>query len=92
MSEETSELAERGEEIFERVVRPQLENRSDIDDRDYVAIDVDSEDFEVDPNQRAAANRLTERHPDAQGRIWFRRVGSRITHHFGGRLREERDK
>jgi hypothetical protein len=86
MSEETSEFAERGEEIFERVVRPQLENRSDIDDRDYVAIDVDSEDFEIDPNQRAAANRLTERHPDAQGRIWFRRVGSRITHNFGGRF------
>jgi hypothetical protein len=30
-----------------------------------------------------------ERHPEAQGRIWFRRVGSRVTHHFGGRLREE---
>ena len=86
MSEEPSELAERGEEIFERVVRPQLENRSDIDDRDYVAIDVDSEDFEIDPNQHAAANRLTERHPEAQGRIWFRRVGSRAAHHFGGRF------
>jgi hypothetical protein len=56
MSKETSELAERGKEIFGRVVRPQLENRSDIDDRDYVAIDVDSEDFEIDTNQRAAAN------------------------------------
>ena len=86
MSEETSELAERGEEIFERVVRPQLEDRSDIDDRDYVAIDVDSEDFEIDSNQRAAADRLTERHPDAQGRIWFRRVGSRVVHHLGGRF------
>lgn len=89
MSEETSELAERGEEIFERVVRPQLRKRSEVDDRDYVAIDVDSEDFEVNSSQRAAANRLLERHPEAQGRIWFRRVGSRITHHFGGRLREE---
>jgi hypothetical protein len=86
MSEETSELAERGEEIFERVVKPQV---GDEDDRKYVAIDVESEDFEVDSKQRAAANRLLERHPEAQGRIWFRRVGSRITHHFGGRLREE---
>jgi hypothetical protein len=86
MSEETSELAERGEEVFERVVRPQVE---DEDDRKYVAIDVESEDFEVDSNQRAAAKRLVERRPEAQGRIWFRRVGSRITHHFGGRLREE---
>ena len=86
MSEETSELAERGEEVFERVVRPQVE---DEDDHKYVAIDVESEDFEVDANQRAAAKRLVERHPEAQGRIWFRRVGSRVTHHFGGRLREE---
>ncbi|MFB6232019.1 MAG: hypothetical protein ABEL04_12785 [Salinibacter sp.] len=86
MSEEPSELAERGEEIFERVVRPQLENRSDIDDRDYVAIDVDSEDFEIDADQRAASDRLLERHPGARGRIWFRRVGSRVTHHFGGRF------
>jgi hypothetical protein len=30
-----------------------------------------------------------ERRPEAQGQIWFRRVGSRVTHHFGGRLREE---
>ena len=81
MSEETSELAERGEEVFERVVRPQVE---DEDDRKYVAIDVESEDFEVDSNQRAAAKRLVERRPEAQGRIWFRRVGSRIAHSFGG--------
>lgn len=84
MSEETSELAERGEEVFERVVRPQVE---DEDDRKYVAIDVESEDFEVDASQSTAAKCLLERHPKAQGRIWFRRVGSRITHHFGGRLR-----
>lgn len=84
MSEETSELAERGEEIFERVVKPQVE---DEDDRKYVAIDVESGDFEVDANQSAAAKRLLERYPDAEGQIWFRRVGSHITHHFGGRLR-----
>jgi hypothetical protein len=82
MSEETSELAERGEEVFERVVRPQVE---DEDDRKYVAIDVESEDFEVDSNQRAAAKRLVDRHPEAQGRIWFRRVGSPIAHSIGGR-------
>ena len=62
MSEETSELAERGEEIFDRVVRPQVE---DEDPHKYVAIDIESEDFEVNANQRAAANRLVERHPDA---------------------------
>ena len=84
MAEETSELAERGKEIFDRVVRPQVR---DEDPYKYVAIDVESEDFEVDANQSAAAKRLLERYPDAEGQIWFRRVGSHITHHFGGRLR-----
>lgn len=86
MSNQTSELAERGEEIFERVVRPQIK---DEEPQKYIAIDVETEDFEIDANQEAAAGRLLERHPEAQGRIWFRRVGSRITHHFGGRVRGE---
>ncbi|MFB6099121.1 MAG: hypothetical protein ABEK84_08450 [Salinibacter sp.] len=71
------------EEIFERVVRPQVE---DEDDRKYVAIDTETEDFEVDADQRAASDRLLERHPEVQGRIWFRRVGSRAVHHLGGRF------
>lgn len=79
------ELAERGQDVFERVVRPQAK---DEDDRKYVAIDVESEDFEVDRNQRAAVDRLVKRHPEAQGRIWLRRVGSRYAYHFGGRLQE----
>ena len=86
MSEETSELGERADEIFERKIRPQV----DVEEaHKYVAIDVESEDFEVDANQLAAADRLIERHPEAEGRIWFRRVGSRFAHHFGGWPREE---
>jgi hypothetical protein len=53
-----------------------------------VVIDVESEDFAVDADSRAAVDRLLERHPDAQGRLWLRRVGSRFAYHFGGRLRE----
>jgi len=82
MAEDSSELAEPGEEIFERVVRPHVE---DEEDHKYVAIDTESEDFEVDANQLAALDRLLERHPEARGRIWFRRVGSRAAHHLGGR-------
>ena len=85
MPDDTSELAERGEEIADRVVRPQLRQLSEDDDRKYVAIDVESEEFEVDANQRAAANRLVERRSEAQGQIWFRRVGSPIAHSIGGR-------
>ena len=89
MSSKTKEeLAERGQDVFERVVRPRVE---DEDDHMYVAIDVESEDFEVDRNGRAAYDRLVERHPDAQGRIWLRRVGSRFAYHFGGRLQDAPD-
>ena len=86
MSSKTKEeLAAHGQEVFERVVRPQVE---DEDDHKYVAIDVESEDFEVDRSGRAAYDRLLERHPDAQGRIWLRRVGTRYAYHFGGRLQD----
>ena len=87
MSEDTKELGKRADEIFERKIRPQVDVEEDA--HKYVAIDTESEDFEIDADQRAASNRLLERHPEARGRIWFRRVGSRIAHHFGGRVREE---
>lgn len=86
MAEETSELAERGNEIFERVVRPHVDVEKEA--QKFVAIDVDSEEFEVDSNQRAALDGLLERRPDARGRIFFRRVGSRFAHRIGGRLQE----
>jgi hypothetical protein len=82
----SSSTARRGNDIFERKVRPQVDVEKDA--RKYVAIDLESEDFEVDRNQRAAADRLMERRPEAQGRMWLRRVGSRFAHHFGGRLQE----
>ena len=86
MSEESLELAERGNEIFERVVRPEVDVENDA--QKFVVIDVESEDYEVDTNARAAFDRLMERRPDARGRTWLRRVGSRHAYHFGGRLRE----
>lgn len=89
MSEETTELAERGNEIFEQVVRPQVNVEKDA--QKYVAIDTESKDFEVDRNARAAYDRLVERQSEAQGRVWLRRVGSRFAYHFGGRLQDKGD-
>ena len=86
---DSSNTARRGNEIFERKVRPHVDVEKDA--RKYVAIDVETEDFEVDRNQRAAADRLMKRRPEAQGRMWLRRVGSRFAHHFGGRLQEEKE-
>jgi len=84
MSQETSELAEQGNEIFERVVRPEIDVQEAA--QKFVVIDVETEDYEIDTNARAAFDRLIERRPDARGRTWLRRVGSRHAYHFGGRL------
>ena len=88
MPDETEELAEQANEIFDRVIRPRVDMEEDAPK--YVAIDTESEDFEIDADQRAASDRLLERHPEARGRIFFRRVGSPYAHHFGGGLRRER--
>ena len=78
------ELGERADEIFERKVRPQVDVEQEA--RKFVVIDVASEDFEVDANQRSAVDRLIERRPEAQGQtLWSRRVGSPFAHSFGGR-------
>lgn len=76
------EFAQRGDEIYESQVRPQVEadNHGKI-----VAIDIETGDFEVDASEIAACNRLEERHPDAQ--IWIVRIGSRYVRRFGGRTK-----
>jgi hypothetical protein len=74
------EFSRRGQEIYDRVIRPSL--RPDDEDK-FVAIDIESESYEIDPNDYAAVDRLLKRLPDAQ--IWLMRVGHRAAHHFGAR-------
>jgi len=78
------EMRRRGEEIFEKEVKPHLKGR---DPLDFVLIDIETHAYEVDADHWAALRRLHERNPDAQ--IWARRVGSRHIHHFGGRVWRE---
>ena len=82
MTDTQSDRAERGNEIFERVVRPEVDVHEDA--RTFVVIDVETEDYEIDGNARAAFDRLIKRRPEARGRMWLRRVGSRYGYHFGG--------
>ena len=76
------EFAHRGDEIYESQVRPKVEagNHGKI-----VAIDLETEDFEIDASEIAACDRLETRHPDAQ--IWIVRIGSRYVRRFGGRTK-----
>jgi hypothetical protein len=72
------EFARRGEEIFERDIRSQVQG---VPQRYFVAIDIETGDFEVDEDEMAASDRLMGRHPQAQ--IWLRRVGSPFARRFG---------
>ena len=74
------EFARRGDEIYERVVRPHV--RAD-DLGKFVVIDIETDDFEMDKDELAASNRLMARNPDAQ--VWLTRVGFRYARRFGPR-------
>jgi hypothetical protein len=75
----SEEFARRGAEICERVVKPTLKPE-DMDR--YVAIDIESEDFEINANDYAASKGLRARRPDAQ--IFIGRVGRRAAYNMGG--------
>ena len=79
---EKAEFARMGDAVFEQSIRSQLDA---VDDDHFVAIDIESGDFEVDPDQRAASDRLRARIPTAQ--IWLRRKGSRYVRRFGASQR-----
>ena len=74
------EFARRGQEIYDRVVRPIL--RPD-DDYKFVAIDIETGEYEIDADDYTASKRLRDRVPDSQ--TWMMRVGQRAAHRLGAR-------
>jgi hypothetical protein len=74
------EFARRGNELYERQVRPQVE---DGNEGKVVAIDIETGMFEVAEDTLTASDRLLARCPDTQ--TWFVRIGHRALHRFGPR-------
>jgi hypothetical protein len=64
------ELARLGGDIFDRQVRPGLRPE---DDGKFVAIDVETGDYELDDDDYAAVARLRSRKPAAD--VWLMRAG-----------------
>ena len=76
-----------GKEIYEREILPQVEAGHF---GEYVAIDVETGDWAVADGERAAADRLRERRPQAVD-VLMERVGYRGLRSFGaGSLRRIR--
>ena len=75
------EFARRGNAIFEENVRPTVD--VDGEAHKFVAIDIETGAYEVDESDVEATDRLVERCPDAEGRIWLRRVGYEYAHRLG---------
>src|SRR6266581_8523434 len=73
------EFVRRGDALVESKVRPNL-TAADADK--FVAIDIESGEYELDKNEMKAADRLRKRVPDPQ--IWLVHVSLGYLHRFGG--------
>ncbi|MCI0700424.1 MAG: hypothetical protein L0241_05025 [Planctomycetia bacterium] len=71
------EIAKLGQEIFERVVRPTLKP----EEGKYVAIDIATEEYEVDDSDYAAVMKIHGRNPGAE--VWLMRVGYPAAYKLG---------
>ena len=74
------EFARRGEDIYNREIRPLVEANSQ---GKFVAIDIETGEYELAQDTLTASQRLFQRIPDAQ--VWYVRVGHRAVHRIGGR-------
>ena len=72
------ELARLGGDIFDRQVKPKLRPE---DDGKFVAIDVETGEFEIDVDDYTAVMRLRSRQPAAD--IWLLRAGYATTIRIG---------
>ena len=72
------ELAGLGAEIFDRQVRPALRPE---DEGKFVAIDVETGDYEIHEDDYTAVARLRSRKPAAD--VWLMRAGFPTTYRMG---------
>ncbi len=78
------EIAKRGDEIYEEKVRPTLKKK---DHGKYVAIDINTCEYEIAADLLQACDRLEAR--VSQPRTWVVRIGSKYLFSFGGHAIEK---
>ena len=75
------EFARRGNALVETLVRPKL---TAADEDKFVAIDIETGEYELDKNEMKAVGRLRQRVADPQ--IWLVHVTLGYLHRFGGHV------
>lgn len=73
------EVAARGEEIYLRELKSDVENQHK---GEYLVIDIETGDYEIDPDDALATKRLLTRHPDAV--VYGVRIGYPAAYRLGG--------
>ena len=76
-----TEFARRGDALVESKVRSHL---TAADENKFVAIDIETGEYELDRDEQKAADRLRKRVSDPQ--IWLVHVTSGYLHRFGGHV------
>lgn len=75
-----SEIARRGQELYERSIRPIVESRHG---GEYVAVDVETGAYEIDAQDVAAIQRAKAKRPEAP--LYIVRVGHAAAYRLGGK-------
>jgi hypothetical protein len=78
------EFARRGDAIYEKRILPNLTPQ---DRGKFLAIDIDTGEYEIARDEMSAENKLLRRQPEAQ--IWMVRIGHRAVHRIGILTRRE---
>ncbi len=76
------EIGDQADVIFEARIKPLLTDKKP---DDFLAIDINSGEYEVAADDMTPGERLRQRHPDAV--IFLRRVGSEDAYFVGGGYR-----
>jgi hypothetical protein len=76
------EIASRGQELYDRVIRAQVETPDNLGK--IISIDIDTGNYEIDDNLLAASDLLQQQFPDAI--IWAERIGFNAVYAAGGTL------
>ena len=75
------EFARRGDAIYGNDILPKLMPK---DVGKYLAIDIETGEYEISASEMAAGNKLRRRLPDSQ--TWMVRIGYASVRSFGGRM------